>query len=205
MEPSGCYDNVVTVRSFRPHYHLAGGVNLPKIIDCLGSDGKSRRQLVKVRSMFWKTPWKFSHGCNWSQLIVIVSDRCDPVSLLQSHQLSVVVLYTWVLGFKNKWWLWSWAVSESDEKIDQRRWKPANISSYHWQSLILSLFPDKYKDCLLPNITIIKTFLSGVCVCLHRNTSELMIYLFKAFSLWPTGFFPCTFTFYISYKIKNRD
>uniref|UniRef100_A0A3P8UQX8 non-specific serine/threonine protein kinase n=1 Tax=Cynoglossus semilaevis TaxID=244447 RepID=A0A3P8UQX8_CYNSE len=47
VEPSGCYDNVVTVRSFRPHYHLAGGVNLPKIIDCLGSDGKSRRQLVK--------------------------------------------------------------------------------------------------------------------------------------------------------------
>lgn len=31
-----------------PHYHLAGGVNLPKIIDCVGSDGKSRRQLVKV-------------------------------------------------------------------------------------------------------------------------------------------------------------
>lgn len=153
---------------------------------------------------------------NWLSLFQIFGDGTsiwvggwggcsDPVSLLQSHQLSVVVLYTWVLGFKNKWWLWSWAVSESDEKIDQRRWKPANISSYHWQSLILSLFPDKYKDCLLPNITIIKTFLSGVCVCLHRNTSELMIYHFKAFSLWPTGFFSCTFTFYISYKIKNKD
>lgn len=31
-----------------PQYHLAGGVNLPKIIDCVGSDGRSRRQLVKV-------------------------------------------------------------------------------------------------------------------------------------------------------------
>lgn len=48
MDPSGCYDNLVTVRSFLPHYHLAGGVNLPKIIDCVGSDGKSRRQLIKV-------------------------------------------------------------------------------------------------------------------------------------------------------------
>lgn len=48
VDPSGCYDNLVTVRSFLPHYHLAGGVNLPKIIDCVGSDGKSRRQLVKV-------------------------------------------------------------------------------------------------------------------------------------------------------------
>lgn len=47
VEPSGCYDNVVTIRAFSPQYHLAGGVNLPKIIDCIGSDGKSRRQLVK--------------------------------------------------------------------------------------------------------------------------------------------------------------
>ncbi|CAG6005665.1 unnamed protein product [Menidia menidia] len=47
VDPSGCYDNLVTVRSFLPHYHLVGGVNLPKIIDCLGSDGKTRRQLVK--------------------------------------------------------------------------------------------------------------------------------------------------------------
>ncbi|XP_077397669.1 serine-protein kinase ATM isoform X3 [Festucalex cinctus] len=47
VDPSGRYDDVVTVHSFRPHYHLIGGVNLPKIIDCVGSDGKSRRQLVK--------------------------------------------------------------------------------------------------------------------------------------------------------------
>ncbi|KAM4566592.1 serine-protein kinase ATM isoform 3-T3 [Odontesthes bonariensis] len=47
VDPSGCYDDLVTVRSFLPHYRLVGGVNLPKIIDCLGSDGKSRRQLVK--------------------------------------------------------------------------------------------------------------------------------------------------------------
>ncbi|KAJ8257146.1 hypothetical protein COCON_G00192980 [Conger conger] len=45
--PSGQYDDLVTIRSFKPHYHLAGGVNLPKIIDCVGSDGKARRQLVK--------------------------------------------------------------------------------------------------------------------------------------------------------------
>ncbi|XP_038141476.1 serine-protein kinase ATM [Cyprinodon tularosa] len=47
VDPSGCYENLVTVRGFLPHYHLAGGVNLPKIIDCVGTDGKSRRQLVK--------------------------------------------------------------------------------------------------------------------------------------------------------------
>lgn len=47
VDPSGCYEDVVTIRGFLPHYHLAGGVNLPKIIDCVGSDGRSRRQLVK--------------------------------------------------------------------------------------------------------------------------------------------------------------
>uniref|UniRef100_A0A8C5CP29 non-specific serine/threonine protein kinase n=1 Tax=Gadus morhua TaxID=8049 RepID=A0A8C5CP29_GADMO len=47
VDPSGCYDNVVTIRSFKPQYRLVGGVNLPKIIDCVGSDGRSHRQLVK--------------------------------------------------------------------------------------------------------------------------------------------------------------
>ncbi|KAI2655981.1 Serine-protein kinase ATM [Labeo rohita] len=47
VDPSGRYEDLVTVRSFSPKFHLAGGVNLPKIIDCEGSDGKSRRQLVK--------------------------------------------------------------------------------------------------------------------------------------------------------------
>lgn len=47
VDPSGKYEDLVTVSSFKPHFHLAGGVNLPKIIDCVGSDGQSRRQLVK--------------------------------------------------------------------------------------------------------------------------------------------------------------
>ena len=48
VDPSGKYENLVTVRSFNPEFRLAGGVNLPKIIDCVGSDGRERRQLVKV-------------------------------------------------------------------------------------------------------------------------------------------------------------
>ncbi|XP_066511955.1 serine-protein kinase ATM-like isoform X1 [Hoplias malabaricus] len=47
VDPSGKYEDLVTISCFKPHFHLAGGVNLPKIIDCVGSDGKSRRQLVK--------------------------------------------------------------------------------------------------------------------------------------------------------------
>ncbi|XP_034265463.1 LOW QUALITY PROTEIN: serine-protein kinase ATM [Pantherophis guttatus] len=49
VDPSGKYENLITIRSFKPEFRLAGGVNLPKIIDCIGSDGQQRRQLVKGR------------------------------------------------------------------------------------------------------------------------------------------------------------
>ncbi|XP_072119204.1 serine-protein kinase ATM isoform X1 [Mobula birostris] len=49
VDPSGKYENLLTVKSFKSQFRLAGGVNLPKIIDCVGSDGKERRQLVKGR------------------------------------------------------------------------------------------------------------------------------------------------------------
>ncbi|NXW30571.1 ATM kinase, partial [Phaetusa simplex] len=49
VDPTGQYENLVTIKSFKPEFRLAGGLNLPKIIDCVGSDGKERRQLVKGR------------------------------------------------------------------------------------------------------------------------------------------------------------
>ena len=48
VDPSCAYENVVCVDGFDPFFELAGGVNLPKVISCVGSDGKRRRQLVKV-------------------------------------------------------------------------------------------------------------------------------------------------------------
>ena len=48
IDPTCCYDNIVSIEGFDPYFQLAGGVNLPKVISCLGSDGKKRRQLVKV-------------------------------------------------------------------------------------------------------------------------------------------------------------
>ena len=36
------------VEGFDSCFQLAGGVNLPKILSCQGSDGNRRRQLVKV-------------------------------------------------------------------------------------------------------------------------------------------------------------
>ncbi|NXH12272.1 ATM kinase, partial [Bucco capensis] len=49
VDPTGDYEDLVTIKSFKAEFRLAGGLNLPKIIDCVGSDGKERRQLVKGR------------------------------------------------------------------------------------------------------------------------------------------------------------
>ncbi|XP_056650415.1 serine-protein kinase ATM isoform X2 [Monodelphis domestica] len=49
VDPTGEYENLVTIQSFKQEFRLAGGLNLPKIIDCVGSDGRERRQLVKGR------------------------------------------------------------------------------------------------------------------------------------------------------------
>ena len=48
IDPSCQYRDVTHVLGFEPTFKLAGGINLPKIISCRGSDGVSRRQLVKV-------------------------------------------------------------------------------------------------------------------------------------------------------------
>ena len=48
VDPSGKYDNIVSIQQFRDKFKLAGGINLPKILTVVGSDGVERRQLVKV-------------------------------------------------------------------------------------------------------------------------------------------------------------
>lgn len=47
VDITGRYQNITYVRKFEETFKLAGGINLPKIISCVGSDGVSRRQLVK--------------------------------------------------------------------------------------------------------------------------------------------------------------
>lgn len=49
VDPLCRYDDLVYVAGFDSKFCLAGGVNLPKIIFCVGSDGVKRRQLVKGR------------------------------------------------------------------------------------------------------------------------------------------------------------
>ena len=70
IDPTCRYDDIISIEGFDPCFQLAGGVNLPKVMSCLGSDGKRRRQLVKVRtvdgSLAFDTSTKQSAG--WMSL-----------------------------------------------------------------------------------------------------------------------------------------
>ena len=48
IDKSCDYRNITFLESFDGCFQLAGGVNLPKIVTCIGSDGKRRKQLIKV-------------------------------------------------------------------------------------------------------------------------------------------------------------
>ncbi|XP_078699305.1 serine-protein kinase ATM-like [Branchiostoma floridae x Branchiostoma belcheri] len=49
VDPTCCYDDIVYIREFDPSVTFPGGINLPKVITCQGSDGVWRKQLVKGR------------------------------------------------------------------------------------------------------------------------------------------------------------
>ncbi|KAJ7180682.1 hypothetical protein C8R46DRAFT_985700 [Mycena filopes] len=47
LDPTCKYDNCVFINKFETSYETAGGVNLPKVCKCLGSDGARYKQLFK--------------------------------------------------------------------------------------------------------------------------------------------------------------
>jgi serine-protein kinase ATM len=49
LDPSLRYDDCVDIAYFEKTFDTAGGVNLPKITICYGSDGKKYKQLVRIR------------------------------------------------------------------------------------------------------------------------------------------------------------
>ncbi len=48
IDKSCKYENITFLQSFINCFQLAGGVNLPKIVTCIGTDGKRKKQLIKV-------------------------------------------------------------------------------------------------------------------------------------------------------------
>jgi serine-protein kinase ATM len=47
LDPTSRYDNCVWIEHYEPTFDVAGGVNVPKICKCVGSDGQKYKQLVR--------------------------------------------------------------------------------------------------------------------------------------------------------------
>ncbi|XP_033207324.1 serine-protein kinase ATM-like isoform X3 [Belonocnema kinseyi] len=47
VRTNGNYDNIIGIREYKSNFITVGGVNAPKKIECVGTDGIIRRQLVK--------------------------------------------------------------------------------------------------------------------------------------------------------------
>ncbi|PWN25736.1 hypothetical protein BDZ90DRAFT_61352 [Jaminaea rosea] len=47
VDPSGAYRNMVTIERYSDLFTTAGGIHLPKITDCIGSNGERYKQLFK--------------------------------------------------------------------------------------------------------------------------------------------------------------
>lgn len=56
IDPTTEYRDCVWITAFRTKYTTAGGINLPKIVKCCGTDGKEYKQLVSP------TSWSFFEG-----------------------------------------------------------------------------------------------------------------------------------------------
>jgi serine-protein kinase ATM len=49
VDPSGHYQNLLSIHKFEGTFKLVGGIHLPKLITCIASDGRAYRQLVKSK------------------------------------------------------------------------------------------------------------------------------------------------------------
>ena len=49
VDPTGNYSSIVFPMKYCPTYQLVGGIHLPKLVTCIGSDGREYRQLVKSK------------------------------------------------------------------------------------------------------------------------------------------------------------
>jgi len=47
IDPTCEYKNIVYIQGYKPSFQLIGGINLPKVLECMGNDGKIYKQLVK--------------------------------------------------------------------------------------------------------------------------------------------------------------
>lgn len=54
LDPTLKYEDCIWIYGYKPSFDTAGGINLPKISICVGSDGQNYKQLVSAISKIWR-------------------------------------------------------------------------------------------------------------------------------------------------------
>ncbi|KAM3935269.1 serine-protein kinase ATM-like [Leptodactylus fuscus] len=151
VDPSGKYENLVTITSFKPEFRLAGGLNLPKIIDCVGSDGKERRQLVKGRD-------DLRQDAVMQQVFQMCNTLLQRDSETRKRKLSIRRYKVVPLSQRSgvlEWCSGTVPIGEylvNAEDGAHKRYRPGDYSSLHCQRKLTDVqrarFEDKYQTFL---------------------------------------------------------
>lgn len=73
LDPTCMYENCVWINRYEPTFQTAGGVNLPKINRCIGTDGHKYKQLVSAHKRLHTAPLTFFHSSK--EKVRTTSDR----------------------------------------------------------------------------------------------------------------------------------
>ncbi|XP_037697256.1 serine-protein kinase ATM isoform X2 [Choloepus didactylus] len=148
VDPTGVYGNLVTVQSFKTEFRLAGGLNLPKIIDCIGSDGKERRQLVKGRD-------DLRQDAVMQQVFQMCNTLLQRNTETRKRKLTICTYKVVPLSQRSgvlEWCTGTVPIGEflvNNENGAHKRYRPKDFSAYQCQKKMMDVqkqsFEEKYK------------------------------------------------------------
>eukprot|EP00071_Canis_lupus_P020251 XP_013968668.1 serine-protein kinase ATM isoform X1 [Canis lupus familiaris] len=148
VDPTGEYRNLVTVQSFKAEFRLAGGLNLPKIIDCLGSDGKERRQLVKGRD-------DLRQDAVMQQVFQMCNTLLQRNTETRKRKLTICTYKVVPLSQRSgvlEWCTGTVPIGEflvNNENGAHKRYRPEDLSALHCQKKMMDVqkksFEEKYE------------------------------------------------------------
>ncbi|XP_016073693.1 PREDICTED: serine-protein kinase ATM isoform X3 [Miniopterus natalensis] len=145
VDPTGEYGNLVTIKSFKTEFHLAGGVNLPKIIDCVGSDGKERRQLVKGRD-------DLRQDAVMQQVFQMCNTLLQRNTKTRKRKLTICTYKVVPLSQRSgvlEWCTGTVPIGEflvNNENGAHKRYRPNDISAYQCQKKMLDVQKKSYEE-----------------------------------------------------------
>ncbi|XP_066103499.1 serine-protein kinase ATM [Saccopteryx bilineata] len=145
VDPTGEYRNLVTIQSFKEEFRLAGGINLPKIIECVGSDGKERRQLVKGRD-------DLRQDAVMQQVFQMCNTLLQRNTETRKRKLTICTYKVVPLSQRSgilEWCTGTVPIGEflvNNENGAHRRYRPKDFSAYQCQCKMMEVQKKSYEE-----------------------------------------------------------